>query len=70
RHKMLDAVGDLALAGAPIIGRYVGRRAGHGVTNTLLRALFATPGAWTYDVCGEVDVAALPGFTPGAHPHH
>ena len=70
RHKMLDAVGDLALAGAPIIGRYVGRRAGHGVTNTLLRALFATPGAWAFDVCGEVDVAALPGFTPGTHVHH
>jgi UDP-3-O-[3-hydroxymyristoyl] N-acetylglucosamine deacetylase len=41
RHKMLDAVGDLALAGGPILGRYTGRRAGHAMTNRLLRAVFA-----------------------------
>ncbi|HSF95972.1 MAG TPA: UDP-3-O-acyl-N-acetylglucosamine deacetylase, partial [Thermohalobaculum sp.] len=41
RHKMLDAVGDLALAGAPVIGRYVGHKAGHALTNRLLHALFA-----------------------------
>lgn len=46
RHKMLDALGDLSLAGAPILGRYTGVRAGHGITNALLRKLFATPGAW------------------------
>ena len=50
RHKMLDAVGDLALAGAPIIGRYEGEKAGHGMTNLLLRALFSQPDAWTWDV--------------------
>lgn len=49
RHKMLDAVGDLALAGAPIIGRYVGRKAGHEMTNKLLRALFAAPDAWCFE---------------------
>ncbi len=48
RHKMLDAVGDLALAGAPIIGRYRGVRAGHDMTNRLLRALFDAPHAWRY----------------------
>ncbi|MEO1293150.1 MAG: UDP-3-O-acyl-N-acetylglucosamine deacetylase, partial [Pseudomonadota bacterium] len=46
RHKLLDAVGDLRLAGAPILGRYRGIRAGHGITNQLLRALFADPTAW------------------------
>ena len=50
RHKMLDAVGDLFLAGAPIVGRYTGRRAGHEMNNRLLRALFATPGAWRYEI--------------------
>ncbi len=45
RHKLLDAVGDLALAGAPILGRYTGWRSGHGLTNRLLRALFRTAGA-------------------------
>jgi len=43
RHKILDAIGDLALAGAPIIGRFEGRRSGHALNNKLLRALFADP---------------------------
>ena len=46
RHKVLDAVGDLYLAGAPIKGHYKGVRAGHTLTNTLLRTLFADAGAW------------------------
>jgi UDP-3-O-[3-hydroxymyristoyl] N-acetylglucosamine deacetylase len=41
RHKMLDAVGDLALAGAPIAGRFVGHCSGHALNNQVLRALFA-----------------------------
>lgn len=41
RHKMLDAVGDLALAGAPIRGRFIGSRSGHRLNNLLLRAVFA-----------------------------
>jgi UDP-3-O-[3-hydroxymyristoyl] N-acetylglucosamine deacetylase len=48
RHKMLDAVGDLALAGAPIVGRFAARKGGHEMTNRLLRALFARPAAWTW----------------------
>lgn len=48
RHKLLDAVGDLSLAGAPMIGRYVGRCAGHALHNKLLRALFADRSAWRY----------------------
>ena len=46
RHKMLDALGDLGLAGVPILGHYQGFRAGHALTNDLLRALFATPDAF------------------------
>ncbi len=46
RHKVLDAIGDLYTAGGPIIGRYVGRRAGHTLHNQLLHALFADPRAW------------------------
>lgn len=41
RHKALDCVGDLALAGAPILGHFKGRRTGHALNNQLLRALFA-----------------------------
>ena len=46
RHKVLDAVGDLALAGAPLIGRYEGLRAGHAMNNRVLRALFADESAY------------------------
>lgn len=46
RHKVLDIIGDLALAGAPIRGRFVGEKSGHGLHNQLLRQLFATAGAW------------------------
>ncbi len=61
RHKMLDALGDLALAGAPILGRYTGHRAGHAVTNKLLRALFARPSAFRMVVCTPETAARLPG---------
>ncbi|MEM6489895.1 MAG: UDP-3-O-acyl-N-acetylglucosamine deacetylase [Pseudomonadota bacterium] len=47
RHKALDALGDLTLASAPIIGVYHGHKAGHEMTNRLLRALFDRPEAWT-----------------------
>ena len=46
RHKLLDVLGDLCLAGAPILGRYSGRAPGHALNNALLRRLFATPAAW------------------------
>jgi UDP-3-O-[3-hydroxymyristoyl] N-acetylglucosamine deacetylase len=41
RHKLLDVIGDLALAGAPISGRFIGSRTGHALNNQLLRAVFA-----------------------------
>ena len=46
RHKMLDAVGDLALAGVPIRGAFVGHRSGHALNNRLLRKLLGEAGAW------------------------
>ncbi len=61
RHKMLDALGDLALAGSPIKGRYVGSRAGHAMTNRLLRALFARPDAYRVISCTAEDRRLLPG---------
>ncbi len=45
RHKLLDAVGDLSLAGAPLRGRFVAHRSGHPLNNRLLRALFADAAA-------------------------
>jgi len=46
RHKMLDAVGDLALAGAALQGRFIGHRSGHAVNNLLLRSLFSDAANW------------------------
>jgi UDP-3-O-[3-hydroxymyristoyl] N-acetylglucosamine deacetylase len=47
RHKALDAVGDLALAGAPILGSFRSYRGGHRLNALVLKALFADPDAWT-----------------------
>ena len=46
RHKLLDAVGDLALTGGRLHARFVAHRCGHTLNNRLLRALFADQGAW------------------------
>lgn len=47
RHKLLDAVGDLALAGA-LRGRFIGFRSGHALNNKVLRALFADEANWRF----------------------
>ena len=46
RHKILDAVGDLYLAGHPILGAYEGYKSGHALNNKLVRALLADAEAW------------------------
>lgn len=61
RHKMLDALGDMALAGAPILGKYTGVRAGHRATNMLLHKLFSTSGAWEMVICNDKQTEMLPG---------
>lgn len=45
-HKVLDAVGDMALAPAPILGAFEGYRSGHALNVKLLTALFADRAAW------------------------
>lgn len=61
RHKMLDALGDLALAGGPIIGHYRGIRAGHAITNAVLRALFADPRNWRSVQLNQKQQRMMPG---------
>lgn len=46
RHKALDAIGDLYVLGLPVLGRFEGVLAGHGLNNALVRALAARPDAW------------------------
>jgi len=62
RHKALDVLGDLALAGMPLLGRFEGVKMGHAMNNKVLRALFADPSA--YDIVpagtGRGEVVKLP----------
>jgi UDP-3-O-[3-hydroxymyristoyl] N-acetylglucosamine deacetylase len=46
RHKLLDVVGDLALAGAPLFAQFRGFKTGHALNNRLLRELFARKNAY------------------------
>ena len=48
KHKILDAIGDLYLLGAPVIGSFQGIRSGHRINNLLLRKLLDNPDAWEY----------------------
>jgi UDP-3-O-[3-hydroxymyristoyl] N-acetylglucosamine deacetylase len=58
RHKVLDAVGDLYLAGAPILGHFHGIRSGHALNNRILRELFADTSAWAYTTVAPGSAAA------------
>jgi UDP-3-O-[3-hydroxymyristoyl] N-acetylglucosamine deacetylase len=57
RHKLLDALGDMYLAGAPILGRFHGHRAGHALNNKLLCALFADQANWCWTTLAADDEA-------------
>jgi len=59
RHKILDALGDLLLCGAQIIGQYEGIKAGHQMNNEILRKLFATKDAWEFVELTEAQHRAL-----------
>ncbi|MCX8087301.1 MAG: UDP-3-O-acyl-N-acetylglucosamine deacetylase [Rhodocyclaceae bacterium] len=48
RHKVLDAIGDLYLVGAPLLARYRAHKSGHALNNRLLRALLADASAWEW----------------------
>jgi UDP-3-O-[3-hydroxymyristoyl] N-acetylglucosamine deacetylase len=53
RHKLVDAIGDLFLAGGAIIGHFRGSRSGHALTRRLLAAVFADPEAWRSTTVAE-----------------
>jgi UDP-3-O-[3-hydroxymyristoyl] N-acetylglucosamine deacetylase len=59
RHKMLDAVGDLYLAGAPLLGHFHGTRSGHALNRQLLESLFADRSAWSYASLEQVPAVAV-----------
>jgi UDP-3-O-[3-hydroxymyristoyl] N-acetylglucosamine deacetylase len=55
RHKLLDAVGDLFLAGGPIAGIFEAEQPGHALNNQLVRKLLATPDAWCWETPDAAD---------------
>ncbi|MBI5781942.1 MAG: UDP-3-O-acyl-N-acetylglucosamine deacetylase [Rhodocyclales bacterium] len=59
RHKILDAIGDLYLAGHPLLARYVAHKSGHALNNQLLRALMADRSAWALTPLERDEAPAL-----------
>lgn len=55
RHKVLDVVGDLSLAGLPIVGHYRGNRPGHQLNTDLVALLMEDRTAWTQVIVDELD---------------
>jgi UDP-3-O-[3-hydroxymyristoyl] N-acetylglucosamine deacetylase len=66
RHKVLDSIGDLYLAGGPILGHFHGNQSGHALNNRLLHTLFADPSAWCFV---ELDDAEIAGAEPWGSLH-
>lgn len=64
RHKVLDAIGDLYLLGAPLLACYEADKSGHGLNNRLARALLDQPEAWEWVELTQTasPVPAQPGF--------
>jgi len=54
RHKAVDAIGDLALSGAPLIGAYRSVRGGHKLNHAVLTALMSDRSAWAYVEIPEI----------------
>jgi UDP-3-O-[3-hydroxymyristoyl] N-acetylglucosamine deacetylase len=60
RHKILDAIGDLALLGHPLVGRLEAVKAGHALHAALAQKLLASPDAWTLTAHPQLGTLALP----------
>jgi UDP-3-O-[3-hydroxymyristoyl] N-acetylglucosamine deacetylase len=58
KHKILDAIGDLHIAGKPLLASYVAYKSGHALNNKLLRALLADESA--YRIVSFADAAEAP----------
>ena len=53
RHKILDAIGDLYLAGYPIVGAYTADKSGHALNNSLLRKLLEDVSAYSIETFSD-----------------
>ncbi len=66
RHKMLDAIGDLYLAGGPLVGRFHGVRSSHALNRRLLAAVFADPDAYRMTTMVDAPAYAAWSLVPEA----
>jgi UDP-3-O-[3-hydroxymyristoyl] N-acetylglucosamine deacetylase len=66
RHKLVDAIGDLFLAGGAIVGHFRGLRSGHALTRRLLSAVFADPDSWCFTTMFEAAELGAPVWTATA----
>ncbi len=66
RHKVLDAVGDLYLAGGPIVGHFRGVRSGHALNRRLLEALFSDHRAWCHTTLARGEMVEAADWAPRA----
>ncbi|MBI3932574.1 MAG: UDP-3-O-acyl-N-acetylglucosamine deacetylase [Acidobacteria bacterium] len=64
RHKILDAIGDLALLGRPVVGHLEAVKAGHALHAALAQKLMATPDAWALVAHPQLPVLDLPAAQP------
>jgi UDP-3-O-[3-hydroxymyristoyl] N-acetylglucosamine deacetylase len=64
RHKILDAIGDLYLAGHPIVGAYTAEKSGHALNNALLRKLLDDPSAYSIETFDQARAPAAYLQTP------
>ena len=56
RHKVLDIIGDLSLAGVPIIGHFHGFKPGHALNQALLRKFMSSELSWSYVMLDDFEV--------------
>lgn len=66
RHKVLDSIGDLYLAGGPILGHFHGFRSGHALNHALLKVLLEDRSAWRYADFNETASAVAAMSSPEA----
>ncbi|MDX8383941.1 MAG: UDP-3-O-acyl-N-acetylglucosamine deacetylase [Ghiorsea sp.] len=59
RHKVLDTVGDLFLAGYPIVGAFEGERSGHAMNCDIVRAVLADESAWAIEELKDETAVAI-----------
>ena len=70
RHKVLDCLGDMSLAGVPILGHYYAYKPGHELNSLLMQKLFDERGSWSYITVNEFEALMGKGHQTETHSQH